>query len=90
MLIAGDGVAKNEAEGARMVRAAADAGSVYGRYMVAVTLWQGQGVPQDQAAAVQMFRELADAGDAMAIAAMADEEVTAFIQGGAARARSGK
>jgi TPR repeat protein len=70
MYVGGRGVKKNEAEGLRLARLAAQAGDGYGEAILGMIYADGLGVPKDPNEAVRHLRVAADKGNATGLAGL--------------------
>ena len=59
----GEGVGKNDAEGARWFKKSAENGNTYGMTDYAILLYRGRGVPQNVQEAYRWLKKAADAGN---------------------------
>jgi len=73
LLLQGNGVAKDPAQGIALLTKAADQGSAFAKYRLAVCYQQGEGVPQDYAQCVHWYRQAAEEGYGPAINNLGDK-----------------
>jgi TPR repeat protein len=73
LLLQGNGVAKDVAQGIALLNKAASQGSTFAKYRLAVCYQQGEGVPQDYAQCVHWYSQAADEGYGPAINNLGDK-----------------
>jgi TPR repeat protein len=73
LLLQGNGVAKDEAQGIALLTRAASQGSAFAKYRLAACYQQGEGVPQDYAKCVYWYGQAAADGHGPSINNLADK-----------------